>query len=215
MKRIVVALVSAAVLLSIQSSARAGVGVYAGGMETETLGTGIVGGLELTGGGGMFGLTLRIGVAGEFDEFEPGGIFNRDKEFVESNRSWSRRYRDWRDDWRDDTIDFTVIPLEAGFYVSTAGMLPLFDFYAAAGVGYYCLDWGDDNWMGYYVRLEDVVGFWALGGVEVGVGPVQLFAEVKYLNGDEDQEFTLNDKTEMINLDLSGTSVLVGLRVHF
>ncbi len=214
MKRYVLALAAAACLL-IPSFARAGIGLYAGGMETESLGTGIVGGVELTGGSDMFGLILRIGAAGEFDEFEPGGVFNRDEKFVERHRSWSRRYRDWRDDWRDDTIDFTVVPMEAGFYLSTAGMLPIVNFYAAAGVGYYYLDWGDDNWMGYYVELEDVIGWWALGGAEIGVGPLQFFAEVKYFSGDEDQKFNLNGKTESINLDLSGTSVLVGLRILF
>lgn len=214
MKRIVLALAAASLLL-VPSFANAGIGVFAGGMDAEDLGTGLTGGLEVSGGTDMFGIMLRFGIAGEFDEFEPGGKFNRDEKLVESHRSWSRRYRDWRDDWRDDTIDFTIIPLEAGVYVSTAGMMPLFNFYAAAGVGYYYLDWGDDDWMGYYVKLEDVIGLWALGGVELSLGPVQLFAEVKYISGDEDQKFVLNNKTEKINLDLSGTSVLVGMRVGF
>jgi len=77
---------------------------------------------------------------------------------------------DTRASWvkfKDD--DFDVIPIEATV------MLKLGMVYAGAGGGYYIFD-SNDN-----VDLDNNFGWYALAGIDVPVGPVGLFGEVKWL----------------------------------
>lgn len=65
----------------------------------------------------------------------------------------------------DDSAD--VIPLEA------MGVVSLGLFYGGVGVGYYMFD-------AETVSLSDEVGWFGLVGVELGLGPVKVFADVKW-----------------------------------
>lgn len=65
----------------------------------------------------------------------------------------------------DDSAD--VIPLEA------MGVVSLGLFYDAVGIGYYMFD-------AETVSLSDEVGWFGLLGVELGLGPVRAFADVKW-----------------------------------
>jgi hypothetical protein len=78
---------------------------------------------------------------------------------------------DTRASWikfKDD--DFSVFPIEANL------MLKLGMVYAGVGGGYYVFD-NNNN-----VDLDNNFGWSALGGIDVPVGPVGLFGEVKWLD---------------------------------
>jgi Outer membrane protein beta-barrel domain len=85
-----------------------------------------------------------------------------------------------------------VIPLEA------MGVVSLGLFYGGVGVGYYMFD-------AETVSLSDEAGWFGLLGVELGLGPVKAFADVKWTQ----VETSVEDGSQ--TFDAGGVGVNVGV----
>lgn len=200
-----VAVAAAVLLLPTSASALVSVGVDIGAMDTESFSTGVESGLRIELGGDNLGVLFRIGHADGFDEFEPK---NKDTH---------------GDAWRHHrhADEFSIIPLEVGLVLRTPSIAG-FRFYGGAGVGYYFIDFEDNEWYGdTHDDVDDVFGWWALGGVEFGVAPVEFFLEAKYTGASEKEDVYFRDhisrleQREKVDVDLSGVSVLAGVRIWF
>ena len=113
----------------------------------------------------------------------------------------------------NDAVDMDLIPLEAAA-VWRLDLSEAIKPYVGAGVGYYLKDVdvkADDFWK----KSDNCVGYFALGGLNVELGPVTLFGEAKYnLIADDDEfEWRGSDLKEKFSLD--GLSVNVGLKFGF
>ena len=65
--------------------------------------------------------------------------------------------------------DLKVFPLEA------TGLVNISMFYGGLGLGYYIFDQGGDEF-----SIENNFGWYLVGGVEIGAGPVGVFGEIKW-----------------------------------
>ena len=83
-----------------------------------------------------------------------------------------------------------VIPLEA------MGVVSLGLFYGGVGVGYYMFD-------AETTSLSDEVGWFGLLGVELGLGPVKAFADVKWTQ----VETNVEGNSQTFNADGPGVTV--------
>jgi hypothetical protein len=105
----------------------------------------------------------------------------------------------------DDT-DITVIPVEALALLQ----LPLGDtlnLYGGVGVGYYFFD--ADN-----VDLEDSVGYFPVAGLEVALGEVKLFGEIRWLALSPDADAAGDELDEIFDsgeADADGIGINVGI----
>lgn len=116
----------------------------------------------------------------------------------------------------DDHIDLDVVPFEAlvrwRWQVSEA-ISP----YIGAGVGYYLknMDWKGSHDLDVRIKDHSCVGYFALAGLEVEVGPVSIFGEAKYSLVDEDDELTWRGTDVKEKYSLDGFSVNLGLKFGF
>ena len=118
--------------------------------------------------------------------------------------------------------DFSVIPLEIGLL----GRLPIFGFlsvYGGVGFGYYVVPEftvASYSSSEYAKRYRDITGYWGVLGIEAGMPMVKLFAEVKYSkvvqrNIEIELEYMGYIGELNANIDLSGPSYLIGVRLQF
>lgn len=94
----------------------------------------------------------------------------------------------------DNSAD--VIPLEA------MGVVSLHHFYGGVGVGYYIFD-------ADAAELSDEVGWFAVVGVELGLGPAKLFGDVKWTQ----VETTVEGTAQSVTADGVGVNVGIALRI--
>jgi hypothetical protein len=107
---------------------------------------------------------------------------------------------DTRASWvkfKEDDLD--VIPIEATV------MLKLGMVYAGAGGGYYVFT-SNNN-----VDLDNNFGWFALAGIDVPVGPVSLFGEVKWLDLSTDGHITGGAPPAAVNLKANGLGFNLGV----
>jgi hypothetical protein len=83
-----------------------------------------------------------------------------------------------------------VIPLEV------MGVVSLGLFYGGVGVGYYIFD-------AETVQLSNEVGWFGLVGVELGLGPVKVFTDLKWTQVESDVE----DSTQTVNAEGIGVNL--------
>ena len=199
--RLSAALAAAALLLLPAPAARAaGIGAFAGVMDTDLLEDSPVYGGQLE--FDFFpcvSLLIRGGYADGFDDLEikgPAGTLRAE--------------------------EISLVPVEAGLLLRPPALFGILGIYAGGGAGWYCLP-GFDVYAGKNRIAEtddvtDLVGWWALGGIELGVPSFRVFGEVKYMGAEKDGidiEFRdVRDKGNLkADVDLSGVAFLVGVRV--
>ena len=198
--------VAAAALFLLPSSASAfgSIGVDVGAMETESFSSGFSTGVRAELGGDNLAVFLRLGHADGFDEFDP-------KDRGTYGKAWERhRHAD----------EFSVIPLECGLLLRTPDLAG-FRLYGAGGVGYYFVDFADNKWFGDTRDDVGTFGWWALGGVEYGFDMLAFYLEAKYTAASEKEDVYLYDwvshteRRGRVDVDLSGVSILFGVRLAF
>ena len=114
---------------------------------------------------------------------------------------------------KDDLVDTTLIPLEAAltwrFHLGQH-LAP----YLGGGVGYYMKDAEFDD-TDTWNSTENVVGYFALAGLNLYLGPLSLFAEGKYnlIGTDDDLHWRGSDVEAQNSLD--GFSYSAGLKLGF
>ncbi len=199
--RLSAALAAAALLpLPAPASRAAGIGVFAGVRDTDLLEDSPVYGAQLE--FDFFpcvSLLVRGGYANDFDDLEisgPAGTLRAE--------------------------EISLVPVEAGLLLRPPALFGFLGIYAGAGAGWYGLP-GFDVYAGKNRIAEtddvtDLVGWWALGGIDIGVPSFRVFGEVKYTGADKDGidiEFRdVRDKGNLkADVDLSGVTLLVGIRV--
>jgi len=195
MKRAILLL---ALLVSVQARA-AGIGAYAGQMDTKALDESLVYGAQLD-----FdfipcvSLLLRGGYANDFDDFS----------FVGTSGTLV-------------ADDLAIVPVEAGLLLRPPMVLGVLGVYAGGGVGWYGIPGFDVKSGGRTVAetddITDLVGWWAAAGVEIGVPSFRVFGEVKYQSAEEkDLDIEFKDRRDIGNLradmDLAGVTFLAGVR---
>lgn len=120
-------------------------------------------------------------------------------------------YADVTADVDPEDLDFEIsaIPLEAGItlkFLKQAVVSP----YVGAGGGYYMLDTNAGD-------IDDEVGYYLLGGLDIGQGIVAFNVEgvYRYFEAtiDEGQDFP--ELEEDVNLDLGGLSINAGVVFRF
>lgn len=193
------ALLLLALLVSVSARA-AGVGAYAGKMDTDALGDSTVYGAQLE--FDFFpcvSLLVRGGYASDFDEFK----------FVGESGTLV-------------ADDLSIVPVEAGLLLRPPALFGLVGVYAGGGAGWYGIP-GFDVRSGRKTVAEtddvtDLVGWWASAGLEIGVPAFRVFGEVKYQSAEEkDLDIEFRDRRDMGNLradmDLTGVTLLAGVRI--
>ncbi len=210
----------AAAALVAQPALAGGIGFWGGQMDTDTFGKGVVGGgqLELD-AAPWVSLLVRGGYASGFDDislseagFVPGVNARRVFDTVGVNLS------------RAQIEDFAVAPVEGGVLLRLPAIFDVIGIYGGAGAGWYFLPGFDIKSGDRKVSVDsvtDMVGFWALGGVDVGISFFHLFAEAKYVSAKKDGEtFDLDwvrgdSGAVRADIDLSGLTVLGGVRFEW
>jgi hypothetical protein len=76
------------------------------------------------------------------------------------------------------------------------GVVSLGLFYGGVGVGYYIFD-------AETVQLSNEVGWFGLVGVELGLGPVKVFTDLKWTQVESDVE----DSTQTVNAEGIGVNL--------
>ena len=107
-------------------------------------------------------------------------------------------------DMRTSYINFKdsklkVFPLEA------TGLLSLSMFYAGVGVGYYIFDANE-------LSIDNNIGWYVLGGAEIGAGPVGVFGEVKWTSVSSDINDVKPGSGLPTSLSADGIGFNVGVR---
>ena len=206
-----------ALLFGAVSTAQAGLslaGLY-GTMDTDSLDKGDYYGAQLECGLGPISAVLRGGYATNFDalEFEDSGVLGSPSmsNFLDS-LGISSKYAKFD--------DFGIVPIELGAIVRFPVLGNFVDIYGGGGVGYYFIP-------GIKVRsssfsfeidnVDDIWGGWACVGVEASLAIVHVFAEAKYTWASSEKEIVFDgrDLGTSLDIDLSGMTFLVGLRLGF
>ena len=187
-------------LLAAASVRAAGIGAYAGKMDTDALGESLVYGAQLE--FDFFpcvSLLVRGGYAADFDDYR----------FVGSSGTLV-------------ADELSIVPAEAGLMLRPPPLFGLIGVYAGAGAGWYGIPGFDVRADGRTVAetddVTDLVGWWASAGVEIGVPAFRVFGEVKYQSAEEkDLDIEFRDRADMGNLsadmDLTGVTLLAGVRI--
>ena len=187
-----------ALLASVPARA-AGIGAYAGRMDTKALDESLVYGAQLDFDFvPCLSLLVRGGYASDFDDFK----------FVGSSGTLV-------------ADDLAVVPVEAGLLFRPPMVFGILGVYAGGGVGWYGIPGFDVRSGGKTVAetddVTDLVGWWVAAGVEVGTAGFHLFGEVKYQRAEEkDLDIEFRDRTDMgslrADMDLTGVTLLAGVR---
>ena len=201
--RSVLAAAAAAALLPLSASA-AGIGAYAGVMDTELLGESIIYGAQLElDFAPCVSVLVRGGYAGDFDDLSISADQNLPTV-------------------RGDGLE--LVPVELGVLIRPPEIFGFLGIYAGGGAGWYYVPGFDvkagERLLAETEEITDLVGWWALAGVEAGVPNFHVFAELKYARAIEDDlevEFhnVRNLGNLSIDMDLTGLAVLVGVRVSW
>jgi hypothetical protein len=106
-------------------------------------------------------------------------------------------------------LEISAIPLEAGItlkFLKQAAISP----YVGAGGGYYMLDTNAGD-------LDDEVGYYLLGGFDIGQGIVAFNVEgvYRYFEATIDEGEDFPELEEDVNLDLGGLSINAGVVFRF
>ena len=118
---------------------------------------------------------------------------------------------------RDVSTDMELVPLEA-LVTWTLDVSEAIKPYIGAGAGYYLknVDWKssasdirDD------AEDKDSVGYFALAGLDVSLGPVILFGEAKYNLIQEDDEWTWRGDDTKQTYSLDGFAANIGVKFPF
>ena len=96
--------------------------------------------------------------------------------------------------------DLKVFPLEA------TGLVSLGLFYGGLGVGYYIFDVGGDEF-----SIDNNFGWYLVGGVEIGAGPVGVFGEIKWTSLSADFSDVKPNLDIPSSLDADGVGFNVGV----
>ena len=107
-----------------------------------------------------------------------------------------------------DNADVDMVPLEAtgvfNFGMVGERIVP----YVGAGVGYYFFDADDAD-------LNDEVGFFPLVGLEVGLHRVSVLLEARWLFLETDVDRARAELEDLIEAEIDGLGVNVGLLLRF
>ncbi len=201
--RAALAALAAAALLPLSASA-AGIGAYGGFMDTELLGESVIvgGQLELD-FAPCVSVLVRGGYAGDFDDLS-----------ISSAKGAPTI--------RGEGLE--LVPVEVGALIRPPEIFGFLGIYGGAGAGWYYVPGFDvklgDRRLAETEEVTDLVGWWALVGLEAGVPNFHVFAELKYAAAVEDDlevEFrnVRNLGNLSIDMDLTGLAVLVGVRVSW
>lgn len=201
--RSALAAAAAAALLPLSASA-AGLGAYGGVMDTELLGDSTVFGAQVElDFAPCVSVLVRGGYAGDFDDLSISS-----EKGVPSVRG----------------VDLALVPVELGALIRPPELFGFLGIYAGGGAGWYFVPGFDvksgDRLVAETEDIDDLIGWWALAGIEAGVPNFHVFAEVKYAHAvDDDLEVdfrNVRDRGNLsIDMDLTGVSVLVGVRVSW
>lgn len=204
------------------------IGAFMGTMDTEMLGKGdVVGGTFEWTPLPFISLHLRGGYADGFDGIEDLANYLLPPIQSKLNAfsaipgfSSADLVNQFKSDLKLE--DFSVVPLEIGL-VGRFPVTSYFNIYAGGGWGYYVIPTFEalsGDHASIAEDIGDISGGWFLAGAELGLHPVYLFAEVKYTHiVANDFEIEINkhgfNGTLTADLDLSGTSILGGLRLKW
>lgn len=164
-------------------------------------------GASYAGGLGLYGSMWN---PKDLDEGYGGGVkLKSDLGDVVSIELRGTYYGDMSDDIGANDVDVQVIPVELGLALN----IPLGDalvLYAMGGAGYYFLDAEVND---QDVDLDDEVGWYAGGGIEITLGEgVSLFAEGQYraVEG-QAKDDKADDIDNDFDIDLAGVAINAGL----
>lgn len=206
-----------ALLFGIVSNAQAGLslaGLY-GTMDTDAFDKGDYYGAQLECGLGPISAVLRGGYASNFEslDFEKSGMISSPtmSNFLDS-LGINPKYAKFD--------DFGIVPIEAGAIVRFPLLGNFVDIYGGGGVGYYFIPGVKARSSLFSFEtddIDDLWGGWACVGVEASLTIVHVFAEAKYTWASAEKEIVYNGKDlgSSLDIDLSGMSFLVGLRLGF
>ena len=116
--------------------------------------------------------------------------------------------------------DFGIVPIELGAIVRFPVLGNFVDIYGGGGVGYYFIPGIKVRTSSFSFEIDnvdDIWGGWACVGVEASLAIVHVFAEAKYTWASSEKEIVFDgrDLGTSIDIDLSGMTFLVGLRLGF
>ena len=109
---------------------------------------------------------------------------------------------------RFDDTDIDMVPLEVAGLVNFAMLAEHFVPYAGVGVGYYLFD-GDG------ADLDDEVGFFPVVGLEIGLQPVSVLIEGRWLFLEADVDSAEAELDNLSEATVDGFGVNVGLLIRF
>lgn len=194
MKKVVVGILLALVLSPIAfagGNGAGGFGVFGSWWDSKDYGA-------LYGGGVRFGAEIFSGIA------------------LEARVSYlTSDTQDEVVDGRDVSTDLELVPLEA--VVSwTLDVSDAIKPYVGAGAGYYLknVDWKADDVIDD-ANDKDSVGYFALAGANVVLGPVVLFGEAKYNIVQNDDEWRWQGSDTKQKNSLDGFAANVGIKLGF
>ena len=192
MKKCIV-LVLAALFLATSAHASGGAGAFGSWWDSKDYGA-------LYGGGARLGFEIFSGIA------------------LEARASYlTSESQDDVIEGRNVSTDLELVPLEA-VLTWTLDVSESIKPYIGAGAGYYLknVDWKssasdvvDD------AEEKDSVGYFALAGLDVELGPVILFGEAKYNIVQDDDEWRWQGSDTKQKNSLDGFAANIGLKVGF
>jgi hypothetical protein len=109
---------------------------------------------------------------------------------------------------RFNDTDIDMVPLEVAGLVNFAMLAEHIVPYAGVGVGYYLFD-GDG------ADLDDEVGFFPLVGLEIGLQPVSVLIEGRWLFLEADVDSAEAELDNLSEATVDGFGVNVGLLIRF
>lgn len=107
-----------------------------------------------------------------------------------------------------DDADLNMFPLELAGLVNLPLLGEQIVPYAGAGVGYYFFD-------GDRIDLDDEVGFFPLVGLEIGLHPISLLAEARWLFLEADVDSAKGEFANLREADIDGLGINLGLLIRF
>ncbi len=210
-------------ILTIKAASAHSLSGFYGIMETDMLGRGnIAGGILEFEVLPHVSMHFRAGYADSFDKL-------KDFDGIIDNLSSVIPNFDYVLDSHDinkrsiELNNFCIIPLELGATVRLPLPASPVTLYCGGGGGYYVMPGFDvitSQGFSTKEKIDNVAGYWGLLGVEAGIPNLCVFGEIKYTsikknNLKFDVDFLGYEGTLSADVDLSGMTYLVGVRLKW